>query len=100
MRILKTVLLFLIRLVILPVRLLLLVALCFWGVIGGFVETLTSILGFVMMATGVFCVIAKIMDAPVFVEMFLVGAGKLWSGFCADMSALPDDEDSLGSSCA
>ena len=70
MRILKAILLFPIRLVLLPVRLLLLVVLCFWGAIGGFFETVTSILGFIMMATSVFCVIAKIMDEPVFVEMF------------------------------
>ena len=74
MRILKTILLFPIRLVLLPVRLLLLVALYFWGAIGGVVETVTSILGFVMMVTSVFCVITKIMDVPVFVEMFLAGA--------------------------
>ena len=70
MRILKAILLFPIRLVLLPVRLLILVALCFWGAIGGFFETVTSILGFVMMVTSVFCVITKIMDVPVFVEMF------------------------------
>ncbi len=39
-----------------------------------FFETVTSILGFIMMATSVFCVIAKIMDEPVFVEMFMTGA--------------------------
>ena len=71
MRILKAILLFPIRLVLLPVRLLILVALCFWGAIGGFFETVTSILGFVMMVTSVFCVITKIMDVSVFVEMFL-----------------------------
>lgn len=43
MRILKAILLFPIRLVLLPVRLLLLVALSFWGAIGGVVETVTSI---------------------------------------------------------
>ena len=74
MRILKAILLFPIRLVLLPVRLLILVALCFWGTIGGFFETVTSILGFVMMVTSVFCVITKIMDVSVFVEMFLAGA--------------------------
>ena len=74
MRILKAILLFPIRLVFLPFRLLLLVALCFWGAIGSFFETVTSILGFIMMVTSVFCVIAKIMDEPVFVEMFLTGA--------------------------
>ena len=74
MRILKTILLFPIRLVLLPVRLLLLVALCFWGAIGGFVEIVMSILGFVMMATSAFCVIANIIDGPVFIEMFLTGA--------------------------
>ena len=74
MRILKAILLFPIRLVLLPVRLLLLVALCFWGAIGSFFETVTSILVFVMMVTSVFCLITKIMDVPVFVEMFLAGA--------------------------
>ena len=74
MRILKAILLFPIRLVLLPVRLLILVALCFWGAIGGFFETVTSILGFVMMVTSVFCVIVKIIDVPVFFEMFLAGA--------------------------
>ena len=74
MRILKTILLFPIRLVLLPVRLLLFVAIGVWGAIGGFFETVTSILGFVMMAISAFCVIAKIMDVPVFVEMFLAGA--------------------------
>ena len=74
MRILKAILLFPIRLVLLPVRLLLLVALSFWGAIGGVVETVTSILGFVLMLTSVFCVITKIMDVSVFVEMFLAGA--------------------------
>ena len=74
MRILKAILLFPIRLVLLPVRLLLLVALSFWGAIGGVVETVTSILGFVLMLTSVFCVITKIMDGPVFIEMFLAGA--------------------------
>ena len=70
----KVLMLFAIRLVLLPVRLLLLVALCLWGAIGGFVGTVTSILGFVMMVTSVFCVITKIMDLSVFVEMFLAGA--------------------------
>ena len=74
MRILKAILLFTIRLVLLPFRLLLLVAFCLWGAIGGFVGTVTSILGFVMMATSAFCVIAKIMDVTTFVEMFLAGA--------------------------
>ena len=60
MHILKAILLFPIRLVLLPVRLLLLVALNFGGAIGGFVEIVMSILGFVMMATSVFYVIAKI----------------------------------------
>ena len=46
----------------------------FLGPIGGFFETVTSILGFVMMVTSVFCVITKIMDVSVFVEMFLAGA--------------------------
>lgn len=69
MRILKAILLFPIRLVLLPVRLLLLVALSFWGAIGEIVETVTSILGFGMMITSVFCVIAKIIDKPVFVEI-------------------------------
>ena len=71
MRILKAILLFPIRLVFLPVRLLLLVGLCFWGAIGGFIETVTSILGFIMMVTSAFGVIAKIIDGPIFVEMFL-----------------------------
>ena len=74
MRILKTILLFPLRLVLLPVRLLLLVAIGVWGAIGSFFETVTSILGFVMMVTSVFCVITKIMDVPVFVEMFMTGA--------------------------
>ena len=74
MRILKTILLFPIRLVLLPVRLLLFVAIGVWGAIGSFFETVTSILGFVMMVTSVFCVITKIMDVTVFVEMFLAGA--------------------------
>ena len=74
MRILKTILLFPLRLVLLPVRLLLLVAIGVCGAIGSFFETVTSILGFVMMVTSVFCVITKIMDVPVFVEMFLAGA--------------------------
>ena len=74
MRILKAILLFPIRLVLLPVRLLLLVGLCFWGAIGGFIETVTSILGFIMMVTSTFGVIAKIIDGPIFVEMFLAGA--------------------------
>ena len=39
-----------------------------------FFETVTSILGFVMMVTSVFCVITKKMDVPVFGEMFLAGA--------------------------
>ena len=68
MWILKTILLFPIRLVLLPVRLLLFVAIGVWGAIGGFFETVTSILGFVMMVTSVFCVITKIMD------VFLAGA--------------------------
>ena len=46
MRILKTILLFSIRLVLLPVRLLLFVAIGVWGAIGSFFETVTSILGF------------------------------------------------------
>ena len=58
MRILKTILLFPLRLVLLPVRLLLLVAIGVWGAIGSFFETVTSILGFVMMVTSVFCVAA------------------------------------------
>ena len=74
MRILKTILLFPIRLILLPVRLLLFVAIGVWGAIGSFFETVTSILGFVMMVTSVFCVITKIMDVSVFVEMFLAGA--------------------------
>ena len=42
--------------------------------IGGFIETVTSILGFIMMVTSTFGVIAKIIDGPIFVEMFLAGA--------------------------
>ena len=74
MRILKTILLFPLRLVLLPVRLLLLVAIGVWVAIGSFFETVTSILEFVMMVTSVFCVITKIMDLSVFVEMFLAVA--------------------------
>ena len=52
MWILKTILLFPIRLVLLPVRLLLFVAIGVWGAIGGFFETVTSILGVEMFLAG------------------------------------------------